>query len=125
MREALGGNPPAFERFKQDAPLRGFIKRTYEHSVACGDAGCCCDLGYFYHDTLNGGSPEAALSLYTEAELGYCTLIDDGLTYYGRQLEQAIEGQQAARTGRASNAWTSSRSRLMQERTIRSSCLKA
>lgn len=216
MREALGSNPPAFEQLKQDALLRGLIKRIYEHGVACGDAGCCCDLGNFYHDTSNGGSPEdyaiaielyelgkargdaqsainlgyiyyygrgvgrdytrayecyafgalmannpegywklgdlyargkgvgrseytawrmycnayqhagdsplaaraahhmadyllrgiegrleadpeAALSLYTQAELGYYTLIDDGLTYYGRQLEQAIEGQQAAR----------------------------
>lgn len=41
--------------------------------------------------------PEVALMLYTKAEVCYYTLIDTGLTYYQRQLEQAIEGQQRAR----------------------------
>lgn len=216
MCESFFDNIPAYERLKNDPLLREFIMRMYEHGVACGHAGCCCNLANFYHDAPNDGSPEdyaiaidlyelgkargdaqsainlgymyyygrgtnrnyarayecyafgalmannpegywklgdlyasgrgvrkseftawrmyvnaykhageppltaraahhmadyllhgiegklepnpeAALSLYTEAELGYYTLIDDGLTYYSRQLEQAIEGQQAAR----------------------------
>ena len=216
MCESFFGNMPAYERLKDDPLPREFIMRMYEHGVACGHAGCCCNLANFYHDAPNAGSPEdyataielyelgkargdaqsainlgyiyyygrgverdyarayecyafgalmannpegywklgdlyasgkgvskseytawrmycnayqhagdsplaaraahhmadyllrgiegrlepdpeAALSLYTQAELGYYTLIDDGLTYYGRQLEQAIEGQRAAR----------------------------
>ncbi len=216
MTDALHEDGPALERMKHDPVLLGLIKRLYEHGVACGDAGSCCNLANFYHDTSNGGSledyataielyelgkergdgqsainlgyifyygrgverdyhrayecfafgammcdnpegywklgdlyasgrgvrksdyaawtmylrahacasgsplaaraahhladyllrgieghvepdPEAALRLYIEAETGYYTLIDDGLTYYGRQLEQAIDGQVAAR----------------------------
>lgn len=41
--------------------------------------------------------PKRALKLYCEAELGYYAMIDLGLTYYERQLQQAIEGQVAAR----------------------------
>ncbi len=41
--------------------------------------------------------PRRALRLYCEAELGYYRMIDIGLTYYARQLDQAIEGQAAAR----------------------------
>ena len=40
--------------------------------------------------------PERALRLYVEAEIGYQSAIDSGLTYYARALRQAIEGQQAA-----------------------------
>ena len=38
-----------------------------------------------------------ALRLYNEAEISYYTLIRSGLTYYQRQLNQAIEGQSTAR----------------------------
>lgn len=41
--------------------------------------------------------PDRALKLYNEAELGYYVLIDDGLVYYQRQLEQCIAGQKKAR----------------------------
>ena len=41
--------------------------------------------------------PDEALRLYNEAEIGYYELIDSGLTYYQRQLEQAIAGQAEAR----------------------------
>ena len=40
---------------------------------------------------------QAALRFYAEAENGYSTLIAQGLTYYRRQLNQAIEGQRKAR----------------------------
>lgn len=42
-------------------------------------------------------NPDAALRLYNEAEVGYYQLIDEGLAYYARQLEQVVEGQQRAR----------------------------
>lgn len=41
--------------------------------------------------------PTGALRLYNEAEAGYYTLIDAGMTYYIPQLQQAIEGQEKAR----------------------------
>ena len=41
--------------------------------------------------------PDKALRLYNEAELGYYRLIESGLSYYGRQLDQVIEGQKKAR----------------------------
>lgn len=216
LRAALGSDPVGIEGIMHDDDLRGFMMRLYEHGVACGDGGCCCDLGNIYHDAAGGGAsadyaaaielyemgkelgnaqaainlgyiyyygrgvkrdyarayecfafgaltegnpegfwklgdlyasgkgvaksdftawtmyreaylrasdtplsaraahhvadyllsgiegrldpnPDAALKLYTEAELGYYTLIDEGLTYYERQLQQAIEGQAAAR----------------------------
>ena len=40
---------------------------------------------------------ERALGLYVQAEVGYYHLIDAGLTYYQRQLDQSIEGQRLAR----------------------------
>lgn len=44
-----------------------------------------------------GPDPERAFALYADAELAYYELIDHGLTYYERQLEQVIEGQARAR----------------------------
>lgn len=196
--------------------FRRLLKRAYEHAVACGDAGSCCNLANMYHDTDNAGTeedyetarelyelgadrgddqssvnlgylyyygrgmapdylrayecfaraalltdnpegywklgdlyasgkgvpkshrtawsmysrayhaagesplaaraahhladylmtgidgflqpdPDKALRLYNEAELGYYRLIESGLSYYGRQLDQVIEGQKKAR----------------------------
>ena len=48
------------------------------------------------HRRRGGGTP-GALRLYNEAEAGYYTLIDAGMTYYIPQLQQAIEGQEKAR----------------------------
>ena len=48
-------------------------------------------------DGAVGPDPERALGLYVQAEAGYYHLIDAGLTYYQRQLDQSIEGQQLAR----------------------------
>lgn len=206
----------AFARHEDNLAFRRLLKRAYEHAVACGHAGSCCNLANMYHDTKNQGSsqdyaiaidlyelgasrgdtqssinlgyifyygrgvavdysrayecfahgalvgdnpegywklgdlyasgkgvrqsdrtayvlyskahklagdsafacraahhmadyllsgiedslepnPDAALRLYNEAELGYYALIDSGLDYYGKQLEQCIEGQARAR----------------------------
>ena len=48
-------------------------------------------------DGVMGPDPERALGLYVQAEVGYYHLIDAGLTYYQRQLDQSIEGQRLAR----------------------------
>ncbi len=48
-------------------------------------------------DGVVGPDPERALGLYVQAEAGYYHLIDAGLTYYQRQLDQSIEGQRLAR----------------------------
>ena len=32
------------------------VKRLYEHGVASGDAGCCCNLANLYHNTSGQGS---------------------------------------------------------------------
>ena len=48
-------------------------------------------------DGVVGPDPERALGLYVQAEVGYYHLIDAGLTYYQRQLDQSIEGQRLAR----------------------------
>jgi TPR repeat protein len=42
-------------------------------------------------------SPLRALQLYQEAEIGLRISIDNGLTYYSKRLQQAIEGQESAR----------------------------
>lgn len=34
------------------------VKRLYEHGVASGDAGCCCNLANLYHNTSGRGSAE-------------------------------------------------------------------
>lgn len=151
------GNP-AFARF---------LVRAYEHFVASGSAGACCNLGaiylsgvgvaedaelarelyemgaergdsqsavnlgYFYyygrgacdvdyergHGTVYAGraahhladcllegiegvvepDPERALSLYTEAEIGYYQSIEIGLGYYKGCLDEAKAGQEKAR----------------------------
>ncbi len=48
-------------------------------------------------DGVMGPDPERAFGLYVQAEVGYYHLIDAGLTYYQRQLDQSIEGQRLAR----------------------------
>ena len=52
-------------------------------------------------DGVVDADPDSALALYNEAELGYYVLMDNGLMYYRRQLEQAIEGQAKAREAAA------------------------
>ena len=213
MLEVVGINGEEYARAMDNAAFRKHVIRIYEHAVACGDAGSCCNLGNIYHggpepedyekvvalyelgaergsgqasvnlgyvyyygragkrdyaradecyaravflednvealwklgDLYAGGKgvpksdrmawrlysmaydharsddmkcrsahhladylmkgiegvvkpdPRRALRLYCEAELGYYRMIDIGLTYYARQLDQAIEGQAAAR----------------------------
>ena len=41
--------------------------------------------------------PERALVLYAEAEVGYRRAIQEGLGYYQKCLEEAVDGQQSAR----------------------------
>lgn len=53
--------------------------------------------------------PERALVLYAEAEVGYRRAIQEGLSYYQKCLEEAIEGLQNAREAvaelRAPSRW--------------------
>ena len=73
------------------------------HEAANGDAFGCRAAHHMADYLLKGikgqldPNPDRALRLYNEAEVGYYALIDQGLTYYQRQLDQAIEGQRAAR----------------------------
>ena len=216
MHYYIGAYSVEFAKYDDDARFRDMMKRIYQHAIACGDAGSCCNLANMYHNTKNQGSaedyatavelyelgsqrgdtqssvnlgyiyyygrgtavdyrrayecwsrvalvedhpealwklgdlyaggrgvpqsdwlawslyskaykaangaaygcraahhmadyllkgidgqletdPDKALALYNEAELGYYQLIDEGLTYYQRQLDQAIEGQSRAR----------------------------
>ena len=70
------------------------VKRLYEHGVASGDAGCCCNLANLYHNTSGRGSAEDythAVELY---ELGSDrgdtqSMINLGyIYYYGRGCER-------------------------------------
>ena len=198
LRDLYLDQPLLAREMKAGGAFARIVKRLYEHGVASGDAGCCCNLANIYHDTSSQGSaedyaravelyelgsdrgdtqsminlgyiyyygrgrekdyarayecyaraaltgtnpeaywklgdfyasgkgvhksplaaraahhmadylmsgvdgvvrpdPERALSLYVQAEVGYYHLIDAGLRYYQRQLDQSIEGQQLAR----------------------------
>ena len=79
---------------KAEGAFARIVKRLYEHGVACGDAGCCCNLANIYHDTSNQGSAEdyaCAVELY---ELGSDrgdtqSMINLGyIYYYGRGCER-------------------------------------
>lgn len=77
-------------RHKGSPAFRGLLRRAYEHAVASGDAGACCNLGNMYHETDGTGPAEdyaAAAALYelgadrgdvqSSVNLGY-------IYYYGR-----------------------------------------
>ena len=54
------------------------------------DAGACAELGIEF-------DPLMALQLFQTAEIGLRISVQQGLTYYEKRLQQAIDGQQQAR----------------------------
>lgn len=89
----IGDNQVAFARYGDNAAFCDLLKRAYEHGVACGHAGCCCNLANKYHNIKNQGTPEeyaTAIELYelgasrgdaqSSINLGY-------IFYYGRGVD--------------------------------------
>ena len=90
MLDIAAGNDVVIARNARNAPLRKLLKRAYEHAVASGNAGACCNLGNMYHRTDDSGSNgdyATAIELYelgadrgnaqSSVNLGY-------IYYYGR-----------------------------------------
>lgn len=90
MLHIVYDNGATVARNKHNAEFRRLLKRAYEHAVASGSAGACCNLGNMYHNTDNSGSDEdyaTAIELYelgadrgddqSSVNLGY-------IYYYGR-----------------------------------------
>lgn len=90
MLEELHEDAELFARNMDNPVFKRVVKRLYEHGVACGHAGSCCNLGNLYHETDGTGSKEdyaRAVELYelgvdrgddqSSINLGY-------IYYYGR-----------------------------------------
>lgn len=94
LRDLYLDQPLLAREMKAGSAFARIVKRLYEHGVASGDAGCCCNLANIYHDTSNQGSAEdyaRAVELY---ELGSDrgdtqSMINLGyIYYYGRGREK-------------------------------------
>lgn len=94
LRDLYFDQPLLAREMKVGSAFARIVKRLYEHGVASGDAGCCCNLANIYHDTSNQGSAEdyaRAVELY---ELGSDrgdtqSMINLGYIYfYGRGREK-------------------------------------
>ncbi len=81
-------------RNKNNPEFARVLHRLYEHMIACGDAGACCNLANMYHDTSNQGMPEdyaRAIELYNlGADRGDAqSMINLAyIYYYGRGVER-------------------------------------
>ncbi len=87
-------NGTVVARNKSNAAFCALLKRAYEHAVASGNAGACCNLANMYHNTDGTGSKEdyaTAIELYelgadrgddqSSVNLGY-------IYYYGRGVDK-------------------------------------
>jgi TPR repeat protein len=108
----VGSNPEAYWKLgdlyaggrgvdKSDRVAWQLYCRAYQ---LCDDSSLIARPAHHMADYLLSGiedlldeDPDSALALYNEAERGYYVLIDNGLTYYQRQLDQCVEGQAKAR----------------------------
>ena len=65
------------------------LRRAYEHAVASGDAGACCNLGNMYHNTSGTGTTEdyaaAIMESYYESPVWYDK--DEALLMYAEAEE--------------------------------------
>lgn len=93
---AAGKGVPQSDRMAWELYSKAYEK-TDGSALRCRAAHHMADYLLKGIDGFLDPDPERALALYTEAELYYYAVIDAGLSYYSRQLDQAIEGQSAAR----------------------------
>ena len=90
MLETVMDGSVVVARNERNPEFCRLLKRAYEHAVACGNAGACCNLANMYHETSGDGSAEdyaRAIEIYelgadrgsaqASVNLGY-------IYYYGR-----------------------------------------
>lgn len=117
MMESICDNSVFLARYEDIPAFHRLLMRAYEHGVACGNAGCCCNLANMYHNVKNEGSTEdyaTAIELYelgasrgdtqSSINLGYIYYYGRGVAVdYGRAYECFARG--ALQDGHPEGYW--------------------